>query len=127
MHRIALAVSTFAVLTAVAWPIAEGLRAEPAVCSRMTPAKMLEHPGLAEEYAGALRSGASDEVARVEALLRGIREAHGCVGEVALPPAHVGAPRLPPGHPPIQGVPSEPGAPLPPRGLPFDAPGTYAI
>ena len=126
MKRIALAVTTFALLTAVGWPLSSGLRAaeEPAVCASMTPAKMLQHPGLAEEYARALLSGRSGEVARVEALLRDIRAAHGCGGEVALPQHPVGAPRLPAGHPPI---PSAPSAPLPSRAVPFEAPATYVI
>lgn len=122
MRRIALAVSTFAVLTAVAWPIAEGLRAEPSLCDQMTTAKMLEQPGIADEYARALHSGEWAEIERVEALLRGIRAAHGCGGDAALPMLRDRTPRLPPGHPPIGNV---PGAPA--TTLPFEAPQTYTI
>ena len=121
MKRIALAVTTAAALAAVAWPVAEGLRsAEPAVCGRITPARMLENPALAEEYARALLSPDPGAVERVEAMLRDVRRAHGCGGEVALPRGV--APRLPPGHPPI---PASPRSPAPP--LPFEAPATYTI
>ncbi len=123
MKRIAFAISTAAALTAVAWPVAEGRRsAEPAVCERMTPARMLEHPALAEEYARALLSPDPGAVGRVEAMLRGVRQAHGCGGEVALP--REVAPRLPPGHPPI---PAAPRAPAPSRALPFEAPEVFTI
>lgn len=122
MRRIALAVSSAAALAAVGWPVAQGQRAEPAVCERMTPARMLEHPALAEEYARALLSPDPGAVGRVEAMLRGVREAHGCGGEVALP--REVAPRLPPGHPPI---PAGPRAPAPSRALPFEAPEVFTI
>lgn len=123
MKRIALAASTAAALAAVAWPVAEGLRvAEPTVCARMTPARMLEHPALAEEYARALLSPDPGAVGRVEAMLRGVLRAHGCGGAVALP--REVAPRLPPGHPPI---PASPRSPAPSRVLPFEAPEVFTI
>jgi len=118
MKRAALAVPIAALLVAVAWPVAHGGRAEGGVCALMTPARMLENPGLAQEYAEALRSGEASELARVEAILRHIRAVHGCEGEVALP----AAPTLPPGHPPIDG-----GRRTPARAPSFEAPGIVTI
>jgi hypothetical protein len=82
----------------------------------MTPARMLQNPELAHEWAEALRSSRPTEIERVKALLERIRAVHGCDGELAmpdgsfgLPPGHPpvpGAdPRLPPGHPPIPSAP----------------------
>lgn len=121
MNRVVLALPVLAVLIAVALPAGGGRSAEPGVCELMTPSKMLENPGLAHEYAGALRSGDASEIARVEALLHEIRAAHGCEGEIALPSSPQRAPALPPGHPPI-------GAPHAPSSAPFvDAPATVTI
>ncbi len=101
MNRALVALPLVAVLVAAAWPTT---RAEPAaspsVCEQMTPARLLENPALADEYAQALRSGDASEVARVRAMFEQIRSAHGCTGDVALPDA-APVPRLPPGHPPI--------------------------
>lgn len=126
MKRAALVLPIALVLVAVAWPLARAVDGETGVCALMTPAKMLEHPALAHEYAMALRSGEPAEVERVAAILRDIRSAHGCEGEVALPVLPpVAAPRLPPGHPPVGrraiGDPWVPSAPL------FEAPGTVTI
>lgn len=119
MTRVVLALPVLAVLVAVGLPGAEGRPEEPGVCDLMTPSKMLENPGIARQFAQALRSGDSSEIARVRALLSEIRAAHGCEGEVALPPAPR-APALPPGHPPIDG--------RAPRVAPFvDAPAPVTI
>ena len=124
MKHVVLALPVVAVLTAVALPGAPGHSAEPGVCDQMTPSRMLENPGFAHAYAQALRSGDAGEVQRVVAMLREIRAAHGCDGEIALPTvpsAPQSAPALPPGHPPID-VPHAPSsAPI------IEAPGTVTI
>lgn len=120
MKRAVLALPVVAVLAAVVVPAARSATGERDVCALMTPARMLEHPGLAHEYAQALRSGDATEVARVESMLREIRAVHGCEGEVAFPAAP-GAPALPPGHPPV-------GSPRAPSVAPFiEAPGVVTI
>ncbi len=125
MKRAVLALSIAAVLTAIAWPAARGLTVEKGVCELMTPARMLENPKLASEYADALRSGDADEVARVRSLFQEIRAAHGCGGEVVLPAAPHGETALPPGHPPIDGMPGTyRGTPRTPI---FEAPSTLTI
>ena len=103
MTRLALSLSIAAALAALVWPAARGGDAEEGVCALMTPANLLHHPGLAHAYAQALRSGDAGEVGRVEAMLREIRFAHGCVGDVSLPAAPLEGLALPPGHPPISG------------------------
>jgi hypothetical protein len=121
MKRIALFALPIAVaLTAMAWPLAR--HDVGGVCALMTPARMLENPDLASEYAQALRSGDADEVARVRAKLREIRAVHGCEGDVALPSRvpEGDAPALPPGHPPV-GDRAGPSWPM------FDAPRTLSI
>jgi hypothetical protein len=100
MNRVLVALPLAAVLVAAAWPASRAQGFPPGVCEQMTTARMLENPGLASEYAQALRSGDAAEIARVHGLLEHIRTAHGCAGEAALPEA-APAPRLPPGHPPI--------------------------
>ncbi len=125
MKRAALVLSIAVVMTAVAWPAARGVPAEAGVCDLMTPARMLENPRLAAEYAAALRSGEAGEVARVEALLAEIRAAHGCSGDVALPASPHVEPRLPHGHPSIDEVPGMlRGTPRTPI---FEAPATLTI
>lgn len=104
-----------AVLVAVGWPIAKESMA--GACAYMTPARILENPGIASEYAEALRSGDAAQVARVRALLEEIRALHGCGGGVAMPSLPDGAWGLPPGHPPVDG----------PRTPVFDPPGTISI
>jgi hypothetical protein len=120
MKRFALfALPLSVALVAVVWPIAQ--RGGDRVCEHMTPARMLEDPDLASDYAQALRSGDADEVARVRARLEEIRAVHGCDGSVALPSrAPRGAPALPPGHPPVGGDAGR-RTPL------FEAPGTVSI
>lgn len=103
MKPVALSLSIAAALAVFAWPAARGGDAEDGVCALMTPAKLLHHPSLAQAYAQALRSGDLGEVGRVEAMLREIRSAHGCVGDVSLPAAPLEGLALPPGHPPIPG------------------------
>ncbi len=90
------------------------------MCEQLTPSKLLENPALAEEYAGALKSGDATEIARVRAMFDQIRSAHGCAGDAALPDA-APAPRLPPGHPPV--TPGE----HPPVSIGFEAPSTVTI
>ena len=136
MTRVPLALITLGLLLVAAWPVSQAIgaargteRAEPALCEHMTPAKMLENPALAHEWAQALRSSEPDELARVKAMIGEIRAAHGCRGEVALPaPAPRGS-ALPPGHPPIpqeRQLPS--GHPPIPSSVPlFEAPAVYTI
>jgi hypothetical protein len=120
MKRIALFALPLAIaLTAMVWPIAR--HGDAGVCALMTPARMLENPALASEFARALRSGDADEVARVRGKLQEIRAVHGCEGEIALPTrAPEIAPALPPGHPPV-GDRAEPAWPM------FDEPRTLSI
>jgi hypothetical protein len=120
MNRVLVAVPAVLALAAAGMPDAPGRSAEPALCERMTPARMLENPDLASAYAQALRSGEA-EVARVRSLFEQIRTAHGCAGAVSLPSAPRVAPRLPPGHPPVLGRERAPRLPAP------DAPATFTI
>jgi len=126
MKRAAMLVPLVALLAGLAWPAARGVDAGAGVCALMTPARLLEHPGIAEAYAEALRSGDAGEVDRVAGLLRGIRSAHGCEGDFALPASPRATPVLPPGHPPV-GAPSLDGE----RGMPhaplFEGPGVVTI
>jgi hypothetical protein len=107
------------VLAVMVAPIAR--HRDAGVCELMTPARMLENPGLASEYAQALRSGDVAEIARVRSLLEEIRALHGCEGNVAFPSrAPEGTGGLPPGHPPIDGE------RVPHRQL-FETPATISI
>ncbi|HEY6099923.1 MAG TPA: hypothetical protein VIW03_10865 [Anaeromyxobacter sp.] len=98
----ALSLPIAAVVVALAWPTARGGDPETSVCALMTPAKLLEQPGLAREYADALRSGDAGQVGRIEDAIREIRTVHGCGGDVALPAEPHAEPALPPGHPPVR-------------------------
>jgi hypothetical protein len=127
----ALAVFTLALLAAMAWPVSRAIGAitgerEPSVCAHMTPARMLEHPALAEEWAQALRSLQPDAMARVRAVIAEIRAAHGCTGELAMPDPASGPRALPPGHPPVRGhgalPPGHPPVQSSPRPALFQAP-----
>ncbi len=129
MKRAALALSTVILVIAMAWPVSQTIGAvagsrEPPFCRLMTPARMLEDPVLAEEWAQALRSAEPQAIAHVRALIAEIRAAHGCTDELTapapvLPPGHARDPdALPPGHPPI---PSSPRTPL------FEAPAVLTI
>ena len=121
MNRALVALPLVAVLVAAAWPSTRAAApASPSVCEQMTPARLLQNPALADEYAQALKSGDSGEVARVRAMFEQIRSAHGCSGEVAMPDA-ARAPRLPPGHPPI--APGE----RPPGSVRFEERGVVTI
>lgn len=111
-----LALPLAVVFSAIAWPIARG--GVGGVCEHMTPARMLEEPGIASEYAEALRSGDAAEVARVRALIEEIRALHGCEGAEVAGDAD-GASVLPPGHPPVDG--DSPHRPV------FEAPATISI
>jgi hypothetical protein len=82
MNRLVLTVFVGVALFALGWAAARGGRAEAGVCAMLTPEKLLANPGIAEEYADAMRSGDADQVGRVEHAL-------------------VEKPALPPGHPPI--------------------------
>jgi hypothetical protein len=134
MERAPFALMTIALAVVVAVPVAQAIGtgdpSEPEVCSRMTTARMLEHPALADEWARAVRSASPDAVARVRALLSEIRAAHGCSGEVAVPPPH-DAPALPPGHPPVPGSrelpPGHPPVGGAPRAPLFEAPAVLTI
>jgi hypothetical protein len=140
MNRVPLALITLGLLLVTAWPVSQAIGAgddagtpESALCQHMTPAKILEHPALAHEWAQALRSAQPDELARIQAILAEIRAAHGCKGEIAMPSPPTPPPRsvLPPGHPPIpadrqlpRGHPPIPSGPLTPL---FEAPTVYTI
>jgi hypothetical protein len=135
MKRAPLALPVVALLVALAWPVSEAIGAaalrEPSLCREMTPARMLENPVLAEEWARALRSAQPSEVERVRAMIAEIRAAHGCTGELAMPAPPRAPSRLPPGHPPVGGA-GEPPAdhpPIPssPRTPVFEAPGVLTI
>ncbi len=105
MKRVVLSMSIAAALAALVWSTARGRGGGEGLCAHMTPAKLLEDPGLAQEYADALRSGDAGEVVRVEHMLRDIRSVHGCQGEVTLPAHPYRNPELPPGHPPVRAPP----------------------
>ncbi len=124
MNRALVVLPLAAVLVAAAWPASPSQGAArggaSAVCEQLTAAKLLENPGLASEWAGALRSGDADEIARVKALFGQIRSAHGCGGDLALPDT-APAPALPPGHPPV--APGE----RPPQDVTFEGPGVVTI
>jgi hypothetical protein len=132
MRRLTLAVLSAAFAAALVVPVSHGIRAAvdrgDGLCDRMTPARMLENPALAEEWAQALRSSQPDEIARVRALLEDIRAAHGCAGELAGPEAS----GLPPGHPPIPEAvpglpPGHPSVPSSPEMPSFAAPVVVTI
>jgi hypothetical protein len=128
MKLAALAVTLATVLVGLAWPAARGVDGEPeepGLCGSMSATRLLEHPALAEQYADALRSQDAEELGRFARLLRDIRTAHGCEGEVSLPGAPRAAPRLPPGHPPV-GHPF-PGEGHPAPGARFEPPGIVTI
>lgn len=81
------------------------------LCSGFTVARMLEDPELARQYFGALHGGDAGARDELDAMVGELRAAHGCgatgenasQGTLARPP-----PRLPPGHPPIDGAPGVP-------------------
>lgn len=83
----------------------------PDLCAGFTVGRMLEDPELARLYFGALHDGDAGARAQLDAMVGQLRAAHGCSSESASqdtfahPPA---APRLPPGHPPIDGAPRAP-------------------
>ena len=104
MKRAVLAVFVLSVLAGVVWPVVRSAEAEPAdegLCGALSATRLLEQPALADLYAEALRSGDASEVGRFTRMLREIRSAHGCEGDLSLPDAPHAAPRLPPGHPPV--------------------------
>ncbi len=134
MKRLSLALLNIALLAGVAWPISRAIGAsaagdEPPVCREMTPAKMLDNPAFAQEWAAALRSAQPTEIARVKAMIAGIRAAHGCGGQAAAPEQEPS--QLPPGHPPIPGTGSLPPGHPPlvdsPRLPLFEAPAIVTI
>jgi hypothetical protein len=126
MNRVVLSVFVAVALFGLGWATARGSHVETGVCALMTPEKLLENPGLARQYDEALRSGDGDELGRVADMLREIRGAHGCEGELLLPPAAPRAhPALPPGHPPVHGPSMDDRGP---RSTPlFGAQGTVTI
>ena len=83
------------------------------LCDGFTVSRMLEDPELARLYFGALHDGDAGAREQLDAMVGQLRAAHGCgaAGEnasqdvFAHPP---GTPRLPPGHPPIDGSPRAP-------------------
>ncbi len=122
MNRALVVLPLAAVLVAAAWPASPAQQGAPrAVCEQMTTPRLLENPGIAEEYANALRTGDADEIARVRAMFDEIRAAHGCSGAAVATPGDAPAPRLPPGHPPI--APGE----HPPVAATFEGPGVVTI
>lgn len=122
MNRALVALPLVAVVVAAAWPSTRAAQpSSPGVCEQMTPARLLEQPGLADAYARALKSGDAAEIARVRAMFEQIRSAHGCGGDGGAVPDAAPAPRLPPGHPPI--APGE----RPPSAVRFDDAGVVTI
>lgn len=119
MKRVALVLPFVVIAVAVAWPATRDRSATAGLCDSMTPARMLEDPALAHDFAEALRSGDASEVARVRSLFEQIRAAHGCEAEVALP-APDAVKSLPPGHPPVDGRRT-------PHPQLFEAPATLSI
>jgi hypothetical protein len=104
MNRLVLFLVAGIALFGLGYAAARGTSAETGVCALLTPEKLLEHPGIAHEYAEALSSGDDEDVGRVEHMLREIRSAHGCRSDFAMPAAPAGERErraLPPGHPPI--------------------------
>ncbi len=107
MSRLVVTVFVGVALFALGWGAARGGRAEAGVCAMLTPEKLLENPGIADEYADAVRSGDAEQIGRLEHALREIRNVHGCRAEFQMPAAPSGKrgpsekPALPPGHPPI--------------------------
>jgi hypothetical protein len=93
-------------------------------CASFTVAGMLQDPELARQYFGALRGDDSSARQQLDAMVGELRAMHGCSaassreGASGEPFAHPPiAPRLPPGHPPIEGTPApvfglEPGSTL---------------
>ena len=81
------------------------------VCHNMTSSKLLEDPELAAAYRDALQGGDPAPLASLDDLVGRMRSQYGCSDDGAAPPAR--RPRLPPGHPPIDGRPHAPsfGAP----------------
>lgn len=83
------------------------------LCSGFTVARMLEDPELARLYFGALHDGDAGAREQLDAMVGHLRAAHGCgttggnasQDTFAHPPS---SPRLPPGHPPIDGAPRVP-------------------
>ncbi len=121
MNRALVVLPLAAVLVAAALPASRAQQSSsPRVCEQLTPARLLENPAMAEEYAAALKSGDADEIARVRGMFDQIRSAHGCSGTAAMPDA-APAPRLPPGHPAI--TPGE----HPPVAVGFEGPGVVTI
>lgn len=75
------------------------------VCENMTPAKLLDDPQLREAFRRSFEAGEPSPLRGLEALVGQMRAEFGCEGggapgSHAAPPPH---PRLPPGHPPIDG------------------------
>lgn len=107
MNRLVLTVFVGVALFALGWAAARGGRAEAGVCAMLTPDKLLANPGIAEEYAEAVRSGDADQIGRLEHAFREIRTVHGCHADFRMPAAPSGKPgadekpALPPGHPPV--------------------------
>lgn len=121
MNRALVVLPLAAVLVAAALPASSAQQgSSPSVCDELTPSRMLQNPSLAEEYAGALKSGDAADIARVRAMFERIRSAHGCSGPAATPDAAPQS-RLPPGHPPI--TPGE----HPPVSIGFEEPGVVTI
>jgi hypothetical protein len=93
-------------------------------CASFTVAGMLQDPELARQYFGALNGQDSSARQQLDAMVGELRAMHGCSaassgeGASRKPFAHPPvAPRLPPGHPPLEGSPTpvfelEPGVTL---------------
>lgn len=137
MKRAPLALFTAALAGALAWPVSHAIGAaaseggEPRVCRHMTTERILENPALADEWAQAVRSAQPEAIARLRALFAEIRAAHGCGGEIGTPPPGRAGTLLPPGHPPIHGVPElppgHPPIPSSPRAPLFETPALLTI
>jgi hypothetical protein len=112
MKRLSFAVVSLILVGVIAGFVHRAAHGAPDVCDGFTPAKMLENPELAREYFGAMSDDASAARAHLDALVAELRAVHGC-GDAALtsrPALHPrrASPRLPPGHPPVDGLPAVP-------------------
>jgi hypothetical protein len=117
MRRLTLGMVSLLFVGALAGSTYRAMHEESDLCAGFTAAKMLEDPELARQFFSAWHDGDVAARAHLESLVTELRAAHHCAGgesayELELghpsPGAPRGTPRLPPGHPPIDGAPSTP-------------------
>lgn len=112
MKRLTLSLVALLFVGALAGSTYRAWHDESDLCAGFTPARMLEDPEVARQFFSAWHDGDAAARAHLESLAAELRAVHQCAGteDVAErgfthPPV---APRLPPGHPPIDGAPSAP-------------------